>query len=158
MSEFKQYIIAVTAAAIVGSVVITICDKKSTTSAVIKLIVGVFMTLTIVKPIIDVKIVDISEYLSTVNALAADSVQSGSLWAASESAAIIKDRTEAYILDKALSMGLHIDVDVSVSEQTPFAPSFVTVTGNVPPYARTQLSQLIEEDIGVSKENQTWTQ
>lgn len=157
MFEFKQYIIAVTAAAIVGCIAVSICDKKSTTSAVIKLIVGVFMTLTILKPMIEIKIADISDYLSAVHSSASDSVQAGCAWADSETMVIIKERSEAYILDKASSAGVQIDVDVTVCEQAPYAPSSVTVSGNVSPYAKMQLSEIIEKDIGVSKENQIWT-
>jgi len=157
MSDFKQYIITVSAVAIVGCIAITICDKKTTSSAMIKLIVGVLVTLTVFKPLIDIKISDISGYLSSVNTLSADCIQSGSLWADSETAAIIKERSEAYILDKASSMGVQIEVEVSVLNQTPFQPETVTITGSVPPYARTQLSDNIETDIGISKENQIWT-
>lgn len=157
MFEFKQYIIAVTAAAVVGCIAVSICDKKSATSAVVKLIVGVFMTLTILKPMIEIKIADISEYLSFVNTTASDSVQAGCDWADSETTAIIKEQSEAYILDKASNVGVQVEVDVAVCAQAPYAPSAVTVSGNVSPYAKMQLSEIIEKDIGVSKENQIWT-
>lgn len=158
MFDFKQYIIAVTAAAVVGCIAISTCDKKSAISAVVKLIVGVIMTLTVLKPMVEFKTADISSYLLSVNRSASDSAQAGSTWADSEVAVIIRDRCEAYILDKASSAGVEIGVEVTVGDQPPFIPSSVVVTGNVSPYARIQLSEIIEEDIGVSKENQIWTQ
>ena len=156
MFEFKQYIIAVTAAAIVGCISISLCDKKSASSAVIKLLIGVMMTITILKPIIAIEIADISGYLSSVHIAASNSVQAGSAWADSKVTSIISEQTEAYILDKASSVGVQVDVDVTVCEQAPFMPLSVTVTGNVSPYLKVQLSEIIEEDVGVSKENQTW--
>lgn len=158
MFEFKQYIISVTAAAVVGCIAISICDKKSTISAVVKLIVGVIMTLTILKPMIEFKIEDISDYISSVNISATDFAQKGSAWADSEAAAIIMEQCEAYILDKASSAGVQIDVKVTVCDQPPFIPATAVVTGNISPYAKTQLSEMIEKDIGISKENQIWTQ
>ena len=90
--------------------------------------------------------------------MASDYIQSGSTWADSETAAIIKNRSEAYILDKASSAGIRIDVDISVCQQVPFTPETVTIVGNAPPYIKTQLTEIIEKDIGISKEHQIWTQ
>lgn len=158
MFEIKQYIIAVTAAAVVGSIAISICDKKGALSAVVKMVVGVIMTVTVLKPLIQIEITDLSNYLSTMQFSASDAVQSGKEWANSETAAIIKDQTEAYILDKASSLGLHVGVEVGVSEQPPSAPFSAVITGKVSPYAKTQLSDILEKDIGVLKENQRWIQ
>lgn len=158
MFAFKQYIVTVTTAAIIGCIAISICEKKTSTSAVIKLIVGIFMTLTVLKPIVEIEIADISDYLSNVHSSASDSVQTGCAWADSETVAIIKEQLEAYIQDKASAVGAHIDVDVDVCGQAPYIPSSVTLSGNASPYAKTQLSIIIEKDIGVSKENQIWTE
>lgn len=70
---------------------------------------------------------------------------------------IIKSRTEAYILDKAAALEGSLTVKVTLSEDDIPVPVGVTLSGNLSPYARSQLTNVIEKDLGISKENQLWT-
>ena len=158
MFDYRQYIIAVTAAAIIGSIGVSVCDKKNASSAVVKLIVGIMMTLTMLKPLIEIEIGNLADYLSSVEVYASDSLEAGSMWADSATSVIIKERTESYILDKAASIGSQISIDITLSEHYPFTPSSATITGAVSPYAKSQLSEILVNDIGILKENQIWIQ
>ena len=158
MFDFKQYIIVVSATAIIGCIALTICGNKGSISAVIKLVVGIMMTLAILKPLIQIEIDNVAKYFSDVSNSASDTAQAGATWADSQSTSIIKEQIEAYILDKALSMGAHINAVVTLGDQMPFAPYAVTLSGNISPYIKHQLSIFIETDVGVKKENQIWIQ
>ncbi|MDL2273615.1 stage III sporulation protein AF [Oscillospiraceae bacterium OttesenSCG-928-G22] len=74
---------------------------------------------------------------------------------------IIEDKTGTYILQKAEEIGL--DVRVQVQSHTPDEgypyPVGVTITLDAPPdpEKREELTRLIERDIAVPAENQTWT-
>ena len=70
--------------------------------------------------------------------------------------AIIKEETEAYILDKAASLGVTLSVEVMVEDGNVPRLSGVQLSGQVSPYARQQLSTWISNDLGISKENQKW--
>ena len=68
---------------------------------------------------------------------------------------IIKAETEAYILDKASQLNVELSVEVTIDEEN--IPTAVTLSGEVSPYARRQLQEIIESDLGIAKENQRWT-
>ena len=68
---------------------------------------------------------------------------------------IIKSTCEAYILNKATELGADIHVSVSVNSQhIPFA---ARIMGEVTSDVRKQLEQILETDLGITKENQSWT-
>lgn len=68
----------------------------------------------------------------------------------------IISRTQAYILDEAESLGADIQV-VSLSlEDDGFIPVRVELQGDISPYDRMLLSDLLEEDLGIGKEGQIW--
>lgn len=70
---------------------------------------------------------------------------------------IIKAEAEAYILDKAGSYGLQLEVCVTLREDDIPVPESVCIAGAVSPYARTRLEILIENELGIPKERQLWT-
>ena len=76
--------------------------------------------------------------------------------ASSAMADIIKQQTEAYILDKAVSLGVNIDVNVKMSDTNPPVPKEVILSGNVSPYMKNKMIQYITANIGISEENQRW--
>lgn len=67
---------------------------------------------------------------------------------------IIKEETEAYILDKAADLHANLHVEVTVGEDS--LPMAVTLSGEASPYARRQIQAIIANDLGISKENQKW--
>ena len=76
--------------------------------------------------------------------------------AAQEQAKIIKEQSQAYILDKAVSLGADISVAVTVSETTPPTPIEITVKGAVSPYVKTVLKDYLKEQFGIPEEAQKW--
>lgn len=68
--------------------------------------------------------------------------------------AIIEERTEAYILDKAEQLGLACSVEVTAEagESGVPLPCRVTICG---PYSR-ELAVCVEEEVGVPAENMIW--
>ena len=67
---------------------------------------------------------------------------------------IIKEETEAYILDKAADLHANLRVEVAVGEDN--LPAAFTISGEASPYARRQIQAMIANDLGISKENQKW--
>ncbi len=65
-------------------------------------------------------------------------------------------RTEAYIWNKAQELSLEIEMEIALSETYPYAPCGICIWGNASPYAKTQLSNYLKEEIGIPKEAQTW--
>ena len=70
-------------------------------------------------------------------------------------AAIITQQTQSYILDKADTLGVCLEVGVELNEE--MVPWRVTMTGEAPPYARQRLEGIIQDDLGIPAERQVWS-
>ena len=85
---------------------------------------------------------------------AEDAAAMGENLARDSMADIIKEETEAYILDKAADLHANLHVEVTVGEDN--LPVAVTISGEASPYARRQIQAIIANDLGIAKENQKW--
>ena len=85
---------------------------------------------------------------------AKDAAAMGENLARDSMADIIKEETEAYILDKAADLHAKLHVEVTVGEDS--LPTAVTLSGEASPYARRQIQAIIANDLGIAKENQKW--
>ena len=156
MGGIKQYLLSVMAAAIISALVITIIGKKGAHAAIVKLLTGLFLAMTVVSPWTKLQINDLSSYLEGISH-EADSISSEAIALISEErASIIKKEIEAYILDKAALLELDIKVDVELSGEDPPIPHTVTISGAVSPYAKQRLQSIISDELGVPKEQQSW--
>jgi hypothetical protein len=71
---------------------------------------------------------------------------------------IIKDESESYILDKAMSYQTPRDVEVILSCDDMPVPSAVIMKGNISPYVKQRMSLWLQEEMGIPRENQQWTE
>jgi hypothetical protein len=46
---------------------------------------------------------------------------------------------------------------VTLSDELPPVPVEVRLSGDISPYIKTRLQSILEDDLGISKENQIWT-
>ena len=157
MDGVKAYLISITAASIVCGIVNALVGKKGAVSSVLKLLTGLFLALTVIRPAIHFSISQIDLYIAGINAEADAAVADGGIMVSQELAAIIKEEMQAYILDKAASLGVDLEVDVILSDATPPLPEGVLLTGAISPYAKAQISELITDDLGIPKEAQQWS-
>lgn len=156
MESIEKYLLSVTAAAILCAVVTALLGKKGTVAAVGKLICSVFLALTVIRPWASVRLGDLDLYFSSMSMGASAAVESGEKAARDALRAGIKERTEAYILDKAAALSAALAVEVTLSEDDPPVPCAAKLTGAVSPYAKYQLQNYLSEELGIPKEAQTW--
>ena len=71
---------------------------------------------------------------------------------------IIEEESGAYIVDKAAQLGVECEVQVVCSSEGEgvFLPWQITVTGELSPGQQEQLTQQIQEDLGVPPERQQY--
>lgn len=156
MEDVRQYLMQITAAAIICGIVTAMVGKKGPLALSVRLIAVVFMTLTFIGPLVHLKIPTLPELAEGLTAEGDRWVAEGENSSWESVAAIIKERTEAYILDKADSFGAQLRVQVTVSGDDIPVPCAVELAGTVSPYGKSRLSQMIEEDLGIPGEEQTW--
>lgn len=157
MEKIHSYLLSVICAAIICSVVHVLSGKKSASSSLIRIISGIFMAITLISPLINIRLSDYADYFSAFSSDANAAVTFGESAATDALRSIIKARTEAYILDKADSMNVALDVEVKLNNEDPPVPCEVVITGAISPYSKEVLSQYIANDLGISKEDQLWT-
>ena len=156
MDGIRQYLLSITAAAIICSILMSILGKKGMYSSVIRMLCGLFMAYTMISPVMKIRLKDFETYLGELSIEANSAVSWGIQSAEEASAEFIKEKTETYILDKASSMGLSIEAEVRLAEEGDRTPYSVLIKGNVSPYAKKQLQTWLKEEFGIPEENQIW--
>lgn len=156
MEGLRKYVITVTAAALICGIV-TGMVKKDGSGELVKMLCGLALAFTVLRPISGFRIEDVSlEGLTTFEEGERIAAQ-GEKNTREAVADIIKTETEAYILDKAAALDISLTAEVSLSEDTIPVPVGVILSGAVSPYARSRLTNVIEKELGIPKENQVWT-
>lgn len=152
----KDYILCIIAAAILCALVKSFTERHTAINTVIKSICGIFLTLTILSPVVSFKFSAVTDYLNMYS-LDADAVATAGISLTNASLhSSIKQQTESYILDKAASLNTALSVEVTLSDdEIPF-PCGVCIEGSISPYAKSKLMKLIADDLGIPKEKQTW--
>lgn len=156
MDAVGKYILSVTAAAILCGILRSLLPGKGTAAAVLRLAGFAFLVLTMLTPVKEINMSELQDYLDWNSEEGTAFAQEGTDLSRDAMGTIIKSRTEAYILDKAEAMELSLSVEVSVSDDDIPVPQAVRITGSLSPYAKAVLSSMLEEDLGITKENQTW--
>ncbi len=154
--EIKSYVMNIVCAAIICASVKALLGEKSAIGQIGKTLCGIFLAVTIIAPLASISFTGISNYIEGLNAEADTFVQEGKSVSQEQLSAIIKARTEAYILDKADRMGLDVAVEVELDGDNDSIPCAVRITGSVSPYKKEELRAYIESNLGIAKENQKW--
>lgn len=156
MDGIRQYLLQITAAAVICSMITGFTDKKGAGGTLVKLLCGLFMTLTMVSPLIQIRFSDFSDYFSGLQAEADAAVAYGEAESKEAMAAIIKQKMESYILDKAAGMGLELQAVLYVDDSDIPNPYRIELQGRVSPYQKGVLQDVIINELGIPKENQIW--
>ena len=156
MESLRQYVISVTAVALICGIVSSLL-QKSAARELVKLICGVFLAVTVLRPVSSLDFSRTLDFSFMFSNAAEASVLDGEKMAQEALADIIKMETEAYILDKAAELNTEIKVEITMREAYPPTPAAAKISGDAAPYARQQLQTFLQSQLGISKENQQWT-
>lgn len=156
MGNITRYILTVCAAAIVCSIVKSLTVKKGPTSELIHMMCGVFLAVTALSPLVDLRIKELSSITGSYQWDAeqiADDAQQEAQAAMNE---IIITQVEEYIMDKAASLNAVIDVEILLSGEQSGIPCGAIIRGNISPYTKTRLAEILESELGIAREAQQW--
>lgn len=152
-----SYLLSVFTAALVCGIATRLMDGKGTQGAVVRMIAGIFLTFTVIRPMADITVEGIGDLTDDFAIDASAAALEGERITKNALASGIKSRCEAYILDKAHGLNANLTVEVSLTDDDIPIPCAVRLSGKISPYAKTQLQAVIENDLGIEKENQLWT-
>lgn len=157
MEGLKGYLLSITVAAIICSIIKSVLPGKSKYSGILKLLTGLFLTVTVLSPLVKFEFGEISGYIDHLSMDGKAAAQAGEWMAREEAAQLIKKQLETYILDKANSLKLDMKVEIVLNEAGDLRPSQVRLKGAVSPYAKEVLSRYIANDLGIPEEQQKWS-
>ena len=157
MDEIRTYFLSVTGAAIICGILNSLLGKSTGSGKLLRLISGIFLTMVAIRPITQLDIDALTDFRIGNTDEVSLAVEAGENLASDAMAEIIKTNCEAYILDKAQSLGLTLTVDVELTEGELPAPQLVYIHGNASPYAKSQLRAILKEQLGIAEEDQIWT-
>ena len=82
METLKNYLLAITAAAIICAIARSLCEEKTVSGSMIRLIAGIVMTVTVLSPVVKLKFDDLPDLSADFSAEAATA---GSVFSGSDS-------------------------------------------------------------------------
>lgn len=156
MEAVREYLIGVIAAAVLCGVVTQIMNDKGMVGTAIKWVSSILMLLAVIRPLVNISVENILGWTDSITANGSDYVQEGQLMAEDSYRQGIIERTRTYIEDEAKALQCDLVVDVVLSDDAPI-PKQVRLTGEVSPYARQVLSNILSERLGIKQEDQLWT-
>lgn len=156
MDQIKSYLLSLITAAIICSIISGFIKKDSAYNSVIRLMCGVFLLLTALKPAMNAPIMNFAGYWNDLHSDADTIIKNSEAIATQETSNIIKSQSEAYILDKASLLGLEVRVEVTMRDAVPPSPYSVKIKGAVSPYLKQKLQKIILEDLAIPEERQIW--
>ena len=155
MGIIRDYVLGITAAAMICTVSLCFAEKGPM-EPMLKLICGLILTFALVQPVLNISAGNWSALGIDFEEKGQQAAEEGKVQAENTVRQLIKQETEAYILDKARELHLSIRASVTLSDQALPVPESVTIEGTVTPYGKSRLSLILTRELGIAKENQKW--
>lgn len=153
MDALREYVCSIVIAVLISSILLALV-RDIQESAFLRLLCGLFLTICVIGPIsaVDMEnlLLDFSFYSENAGLIAA----AGEQMQESAIEEIIKERVEAYILDKAREHNADIHVEIILNRE--MIPSEVRLTGEISDQGRKWMESMLESDLGITKEHQIW--
>lgn len=152
----KEYLLRLTAAAILSSLISRLAPKGASGRGT-RIAAGLLVLVAAFSPIGEMDTLSAAQDL--MKGIKGDPLQSDFLSKSNQElmSSLISGEAEAYILDKAQAMGFapEVTVTVSIREAYPI-PWAVTLEGDMTEVQRSALSKIIMKDLDIPEERQEW--
>ena len=156
MGEIRNYLLSIVCVSLICGIAVTVVGKNESFGKVIKLLAGLIMAVVVIAPWTTIQINDISLYFESLELDAKDAVNDGIAYADEQKQAFIKEKAEAYIWDKAASLGAELEINVELSDEGFPKPIQVSLSGMISPYNKSILVKDISQNLGIPEEEQHW--
>ena len=151
----RGYILSVTCAGLLAAILRTLAGE-GTMGKLAKLLSGLFLAVTVLSPLVQFEIPDPARWLENYMAEGEAAAQAGEVMAKEYSASIISAEVEAYILDKAAELGCEISAEVRLDDGG--LPRSVTLSGELTPAQKAELTRMLARDLGLGEEAVIWSE
>ena len=126
----------------------------------VKLICAVMMTILLIRPLRELDWERLTELLTVQRLQVSDIAQSADDLSRELCSSIIREETEEYIWDAARRLGitkLGVRLRLNDAEGLP-CPWSIDITGSYTAKQKEELSLLLEGELGIQRERQTWSE
>jgi stage III sporulation protein AF len=131
-------------------------EKNSSPSPLIKLVTGLVMVIAVLQTVHKLPLPAVNDIWTGFSEIGKSAAESGLTDSREKLCESIRQKTQAYILDKAEGLGADITVEVILSDDTPPYPISAILSGMASPYAREQLTHCLKTELNISEDNQRW--
>lgn len=154
--HFKTYLLSVVATGFLLAVLLSIIPK-GIVHKIASIVGGLLLVTAVISPLLDINENIISQAVSKY-IVEAENIQTGIEIGSKELLCqVIRDKCESYILDKADSMGITIELEIVLNEKVQYPyPIHVIVRGNWTVSEQRYLCRYIADSLGVPEEQQEW--
>ena len=156
MHALAEYIISVSAAAILCGILNSLM-LKGAAKEIMKLVSGLFLAFCVISPVSNIRLPELTAVGEEIRSEAETAAEIGEAHTREALADSISRQLEAYILDKAEEMGLHLDAEIVLGSEETFLPERVVLSGEAAPGIQKQLIREIAEDLGIPEEDVQWS-
>lgn len=156
MESIKDWMLGIVSAALICAAATSLIKSGDASGKMAKMLLGLFMALAVFQPMVDIRFDDIWQIGDEVWQQGQSSADTGKNAASHAWAEGIKASAEAYILDKAKNFDAQLTVNVTVDASSPPRLNGVQLSGQVSPYARKLLGDIIANELGIAEEDQQW--
>lgn len=156
MEMIRTYILSVSYAAMICAICKRLLSEHTPTSSLCKSLIGLFLLFSVLSPLRSISLHKPSFDLSELQQQAQDAVNAGTEQVQTVLRESITGRIKTYIEEQGRALGAEILVEVALSDDPIPVPVMMHIYGDISPYAKSQLRQIIENNIGIPKENQLW--
>lgn len=153
MSTAANYLLSICCAALLASVVKELAGSTAL-GRLVSYLTGIFVALTVMSLLLKVELPDAEKWMADFRYEGQSAAADGEAMARDAAGEIIKNRLEAYILDKAAACGADPAVSVALNEDG--TPESVVLQGRFSDEAKAQIMHMLETELGLGKEAQHW--
>lgn len=155
MTEVGRYFFSVICIGILCALTQTVVSEGSA-GTLVKFITGIVLTTAILAPILQIDTYQWELKLDHMNADGEHWLENAKRAKTDALSVNIKEKTEAYILSKAKTLGLDLETKIDLTQDELPKPESVTLIGNAPPYAKKVLSEYICDNLGINGDHLKW--
>ena len=156
MGFVGAYLVKVTAAALICGLVKALLPDGALATA-LRMTTGILMLLALISPWMDEMRFDFADWPGDFRLEAETAVHEGAAAAADTLRESISKELTAYIQEKARTLGAELTVELTLTEGSLPIPQHVLLRGQISPYGKSVLSEYLQRELGIEKEEQIWT-
>ncbi len=155
MENIRSYLVSVVAVCMI-TVAADVLIQKSALKKIARLIGGILVLLTAIRPLLSVDMKTVGAYLETFSANAQFDTDEIERTQQGLMRRQVKQSAEAYIENEAKSLGGTLQAEVTLSDGEYPVPVGVVLTGTMTAEQVQTVSAVIETALGISADRQEW--